>query len=233
MRYKAIFFDLDDTIWDFKKNSVNAIDHIRKIYQEKYDLKIESNIFKNIYEEKNSILWDEYRRGRRSSNSISYTRFIDVGKHFDIEIGLEESKIIASSYLEELYKGTILIDGAIEILEYLSNNYVLGLITNGFKQGLIRLERCGIKKYFKYTISSEEFGHPKPKADIFIHSAKKVNISPQECIYIGDNYEGDIIGAKKSGLGSIFFNPKEKPFSTYEIQPDYSIKRLDELKRIF
>jgi len=233
MKYRAILFDFDVTIWNFKKNSVNAIDCIRHIYQEKYDLKISSGLFKNIYEEKNSILWDEYRRGERSSNSISYTRFIDVGKYFNIEIGLEESKRIAHSYLEELYQGTILIEGAVDVLEYLSKNYVLGLITNGFKQGLVRLQRCGINKYFKYAISSEEFGYPKPNADIFIHTARKVNINPEECIYIGDNYEGDIIGAKKAGLGAIFFNPKEQIFNKYKIQPDFKIKRLKELEDIF
>ncbi|MFP4457400.1 MAG: YjjG family noncanonical pyrimidine nucleotidase [Clostridia bacterium] len=233
MKYKAILFDLDDTIWDFKNNSINAIDSIRKLYQQKFKVKATSKLFRKIYEQKNEILWNEYRRGERSSESISYQRFIDVGNHFNKNVTIEEAKYIASSYLEELYQGDVLIEGAVEVLDYLNKIYVLGLITNGFKQGLIRLNRCNLEGYFRYSVSSEEFGSPKPNKNIFLHAAAKIMVDPKECIYIGDNYEGDVIGAKEAGLGAIFFNPKEKPFNQYKIKPDYNIKKLEELKEIF
>ena len=232
MKYNTVVFDLDNTLWDFKKNSILAIEYIRKYYQKKYGVKIIKKDFRDVYEEKNEKLWDEYRKGERTSKSISFTRFMLVGDFLGLNIKKNEAIDIANMYLEELYKGTILIENAIEVLDYLSLKYKIGLITNGFKQGLVRLKRCGMDKYFAFILSSEEYGYPKPNKGIFIYTSKMLGAKPNECIYIGDNYEGDVIGAKNSGYGAIYFNPKEKDFSRYNEKPDFNISSLDEIIKI-
>lgn len=233
MFYKGIVFDLDDTIWDFKENSILAIEFIRKIFVEKYGIKSTPSNFREIYEIENSKLWQEYRAGERTSKSIGFTRFINVAACFGYNLSKADAEKLAVIYLDELYKGTILVEGALETLEYLNKFYKIALITNGFQQGLVRLDRCNIKQYFHYVITSEEFGLPKPNKDIFLHTASNLNLEDSSCIYVGDNYEGDILGAKGAGFGAIYFNPHRENYDHYSVKPDYDIKHLAELKDIF
>ena len=61
--YKNIFFDLDRTIWDFDKNSAEALAEI----VQKFDLgsKVpELSEFISTYNFYNDRLWDFYRKGK-------------------------------------------------------------------------------------------------------------------------------------------------------------------------
>ena len=63
MKYKDIFFDLDNTLWDFDYNSKNVLNSI----YEKFDLKkhgvISKKKFINVYKNINASLWYKYREG--------------------------------------------------------------------------------------------------------------------------------------------------------------------------
>jgi 2-haloacid dehalogenase len=48
---------------------------------------------------------------------------------------------------------------------------------------------------------------------------------------IGDSLRSDVAGAKRAGLDACWFNPLKKPFDG-EVQPDFSVCRLDELLQI-
>ena len=82
------------------------------------------------------------------------------------------------------------------------------------------------------VVCSEIFGAPKPDIGIFHHAVNQLGGQPHEYVYIGDNYDGDIIGAKKAGLAAIFFNIAHYDYSNEPIQPDYTITQLLELKDI-
>ena len=70
---------------------------------------------------------------------------------------------------------------------------------------------------------SLRIGIPKPKPEIFRHALKVVNAKKSESIMIGDDLNLDIIGAKKAGMGQIYYNPQkithneEVTFEIYEL----------------
>ena len=133
--YTHILIDLDDTLWDFRKNSKIAMQEIFNDYEliDYYD-SFES--FYCIYMEKNHQLWEQYAKGEISKDFLSLERFLYplriVGNE-DVEL----AKKMGDDFLYRTAMQTNLVDGAIEILEYLrSKGYILSIISNGFVDSL-------------------------------------------------------------------------------------------------
>lgn len=58
-----LFFDLDDTLWDFKANSTSALHSLYEKYQLRKKLNAELDVFLNVYYSINQNLWQQlYRR---------------------------------------------------------------------------------------------------------------------------------------------------------------------------
>lgn len=102
------------------------------------------------------------------------------------------------------------VPGAEEALKSLYKKYIMIIATNAGAsntQDMIKaLQRLGADKYFNYFFSSKDLGYSKPDVRFFKSISKKTGIAPEKCIMIGNVYEKDIIGAKKSGMKTVFFN---------------------------
>ncbi len=93
-----------------------------------------------------------------------------------------------------------------------------------------------IVKHFKIDelvccwVSSEEVSNPKPEPDVFLKAFEKMNLTPEECMSVGDR-EYDIIAGKKAG--SITALVVRDEFSrSNSVKPDYIIHDLSELLAI-
>jgi len=97
-----------------------------------------------------------------------------------------------------------LIDGAIDILEYLKRKYDLHLITNGFKEVQhLKIKKSQIRKYFKTIVTSEDLGVKKPNPKIFEYALQQSKAKAGESIMIGDSLEADVYGAINFGIEAI------------------------------
>ena len=80
VKYKSIFIDLDDTIWDFKANSVLSL---RQVYDE-FALKKEIpdyDRFKSLYMATNHELWELYHHNRITKDYLIVERFSRPLRH--------------------------------------------------------------------------------------------------------------------------------------------------------
>lgn len=102
--------------------------------------------------------------------------------------------------------------GAGKALKYLKKDYKLFVFTDDTrKQTQAKLKKTGLNKYFNQIVSSEDTGVMKPATKHFRMLMKRNNLKPSECIVIGDDYERDIVPAKKMGFRTIIFmKPKRK-----------------------
>jgi putative hydrolase of the HAD superfamily len=128
-----------------------------------------------------------------------------------------------------------LISGAQETLRWVkTENYKVGLICNtGRTPGrTIRtlLERLRVINYFDVTTFSNELRIRKPDPRIFLYTLNRLKSQPKNSLHVGDIVELDVLGAKNAGMVSVHFNPDHTPYA--EINPDFSIKKLTELKTI-
>lgn len=113
------------------------------------------------------------------------------------------------------WKEVFWIPGAKEVLEYVNIIRIPCCIATNAgisdTQAMIKaLERIDAKKYFHNFFSSKELGVEKPDVAFFEKICLSINCLPNECLMIGNSYEKDIIGAKKAGLKTIWFNEKNE-----------------------
>lgn len=228
-KYKAVFFDLDHTLWDFDKNSEEAI---RELY-ERTGL-TERGVpgfeeFISRYKKINRRMWDAYHRHEISKEELRSGRFLKSLQQFGIN-DPEIAETLASEYVRISPYKTNLFPGAIEVLSYLKQKYSLHIITNGFREVQhIKIRESGLKEFFSHIHISEEVGFKKPEPEIFHLAVSTARATHAECIMIGDNFETDITGAQKAGIDCIYFSP-ELPAASVAKLP--VISHLNELKRL-
>lgn len=231
MAYKHLFFDLDHTLWDFEKNSAECLADIYEIFDFE-NLNISSlEAFQQEFSivnrrqwsllEQNLITHDVLRR-RRFQETLENLGVKDLKKSFGLEIN--------EYFLELLPKKAHLIDGAVEILDYLLPKYELHIISNGWQDIQVnKMKSSEIHHYFGEIITNELAGTRKPDRRIFDYAIEVTKADLVESLMIGDNYEADILGAISANMDSVFYNPDDIPTGQ---KPTFDIKKLIELKEI-
>ena len=207
---RHIFFDLDHTLWDFEKNSTEAIHELFH----KHELNKQVHSFQNFindYQRINHEYWNMYNAGKIDKHTVRYGRFHELFEKYAIENHLKKGEQFADEYIEIAPHKPHLFEGTHEVLSYLQKKYQLHLISNGFKEVLqIKLTKTDLEKYFKLILSAEDVGVNKPNPLVFSTAMQKTNALPNQSLMIGDSYEADIIGAKNTGMFTIHFNPKKE-----------------------
>ena len=110
---KAVFFDLDHTLWDFEKNSALAFEVIFK----KYRIPIVHTRFHDVYSVINAQYWKLYRDGLITQQELRYGRLRDAFGQLDFAVDGQLLDAISEDYILLLPQNSHLFEGTIEILE--------------------------------------------------------------------------------------------------------------------
>lgn len=227
-KYKNIFFDFDNTLWDFTYNSKESLKEIFKKYNFAQDFET-FDIFYDQYEKNNTELWDLYRDGNISKESLTARRFLFASeKRKYNEINPIQ---INSDYLALTTQKTKVIENAIKLLNYLQNKYIINIITDGFFEvQMVKLRTSKLSSFISNIITAEEVGHLKPNKKLFEFAMQTCKAKPEESIMVGDNYFTDIIGAHYAGMDQIFFNRENR--TEYDIKPTFIVESLKDIMNI-
>ncbi len=218
-----VFFDLDHTLWDFEKNSALTFEKILSDHH----IGIELNDFLKVYVPANFQFWKLYREEKITKEDLRYQRLKTVFDALNYVVSDATINQLSEDYIQYLSSYNHLIDGTVEILEYLKPRYKLHIITNGFEEVQNKkMSNAGIYKYFEHIINSEMAGVKKPNPVIFQLALERAKVSSKCSIMIGDSIEADVIGAQAMGFHTIHFN------SHNDIPHDYCpiIHDLGEIK---
>ena len=198
---RVITFDLDDTLWDNVPTITKAEIETRKWIENKVgkidwgDLNDFLQIREALIKKDKSIAWDisklrieifkEKIKGRASSDEITKLAE-DAFGYF-----------LKKRHEIELFPG---VEGA---LKALSENYVLGVLTNGNAD----IYKLSIGKYFEFSISSLEAQNSKPNKSHFeLAKSHLPNLKYSEMLHVGDHQINDILGAHALGIEVLWFN---------------------------
>lgn len=224
-KYKTILFDIDGTLLDFIASEKEALE---KVFA-KHNYVLDEHV-KETYNCINHFLWEQYELGTIDRNMVIYTRFV---KLFE-ELGIIGDGIrFEDEYQKFLGEGHALIEGAMELLEYLYPNYELYVVTNGVtRTQMKRLQDSKLKDYFKDIFVSEATGHQKPMKEYFDYCFERIpNIDLSKTIIIGDSLTSDMQGGNNVGIDTCWIN-SDNLTNEENIRIDYEIKALKELYSI-
>ncbi|MCH5239726.1 MAG: YjjG family noncanonical pyrimidine nucleotidase [Muribaculaceae bacterium] len=209
---KWLFFDLDDTIWNFSANSAISLRKLYAISPILRKLFKTEEEFIDIYHENNSLLWDLYAKGKVTTEELKRERWRRTLATRQFEVLTAVCEELETTYLDILAEGTEKFQGMEEMLGELTKHCLIAVLSNGFsKTQYKKLQFSGLGKYITRTIVSEEIGINKPDIKLFEYAIQETGATPP-FIMIGDHPETDILGALKAGWHAIWMNLKGRVF---------------------
>lgn len=213
MKYKDLFIDFDDTLYDTHGNAVIALSetfdyfHLDRYFED-------PQVFYDAYWTANIDLWTQYAKGEITRDYLIVERFrrpLSVGK--GIEVTKELCLEISDKFLDFCASKPGVIDGAHELMDYLKRKgYRMHMCSNGFHEVQYKkLDACSLHDYFNTIILSEDAGVNKPSKDYFDYALTVSGANRKTTLMIGDNLQSDILGALNAGLDAMLFNRWQVP----------------------
>lgn len=205
-RYQSLFFDADDTLFDYPKAERAAM----RACLGEFGLRFDLGTFVETYRRHNLDLWQAFERGETDQANLRVERFRRVAAEFGIK-GLPLKKVSAF-YLEALSGQPQLYPGALATIRTLAKSYPLALVTNGI--AFVQRRRFGaspITRYFRSVVISEEAGVAKPDPRIFEPALRTIGVEARDVLYVGDSVTSDMAAARNAGMDFCWLNPAGTP----------------------
>lgn len=210
---KAVIFDLDGTL-------LNRDQSVKQFVDQQYErlnkwvchIPKETYITRFIELDKRGYVWKDK----------VYQQLVD---EFNIQ-GITW-ELLLQDYISEFKNYCVPFQNLARMLDELkSNNLVLGIITNGYGQfQMDNIKALGIEKFFDVILISEWEGIKKPNSQIFNRALEKLNIFPNESVFVGDHPENDVKAAQNVGMKGIW----KKDIYWNDVETDFVIDDLAEL----
>lgn len=224
---KLLITDLDDTLYDWigffipafyamldKLSEITSIDRERLIYE-----------YKKIHQKFGSV---EYPFATLELPSIK-KKYSGLSPN-EVKTLIDEAFYCFNSVRKKELK---LYDGVLDTIKFLSDKgiTIIGYTESAQENGLYRLNKLNISKYFKHVYSSKSdyinenivdekakyVYVKKPNKDVLLSICKTENCAVQEAVYIGDSLTKDIYMAKKAGIASVWADYPKKKNNYYDL----------------
>ena len=202
---KAVFFDLDDTLFDHKHSRLAGLEILRQKHTQLKAVSLEE-----LEREHEKLLSADYGRVLAKEISLvdgTISRIKNLCALYNVDLGPQDVKETAGCYVSEYEKNRQALPGSKELLNYLKKFARLGIITNGLVAAQNeKIEVCKLGKFIEVKVIFEEVGCKKPSREIFELALKKAGANPDETVYIGDSWTSDIVPAHACGIKTVWLN---------------------------
>lgn len=115
--------------------------------------------------------------------------------------------------IEELYRQRLpLLPGAVQAVRAVSAAWPLGLASSSNREIIdLFLSESGLRDEFRAAVSSEEVPHGKPAPDVYLETARRLDVAPERCLAVEDSSNG-LRAAHAAGMAVIAVpNPHYPP----------------------
>lgn len=233
MSYRAVIFDLDDTLIDdsgsFQRSVQATADYVAAEQPH-----VSAAALCDAYFRASDDVWTDFERQQRAGlESQENTGAIlrrECWSRALRAVGVSNKVLldaVIATYARCRAEHIFPFPETREVLRELSEYATTGIITNGTSDTQReKLQRAGLVEEVDYCIVAEEFGLGKPDPAIFLHVAEKLGALPGECAMVGDRLDSDITGANGAGMTSIWINRGRATAPTAAPKPDFIVTDL-------
>lgn len=225
-KIKAVLLDVDNTILDF---NAGAMESMQAVFSD-WNMQYEPWMFP-VFLEANVFLWEEIEKNRLTREELYKIRWKVIFEK--LQLGGPDPEAFDADFRKYLAESAAPIEGAYEILEYLSEKYILCIASNAAHARQVkRLTKANMLRYIRHLFSSEEIGHSKPEKAFFDACLARLGgITAAETVVIGDSLTADIAGGVGSGMKTVWYNHTHEAVPA-DLQADYVVNTLCEIKDI-
>lgn len=183
MKYKAVLFDLDGTLLDYRQAQRNATDTVD-------EFKLVNSPEVQGYESRGVPA-----PGSEKMKLAFSTHFVTA-----------DPVTFLRKYFQRLSQEGIPIPGAEKLLVQLAGKTKLAVVSNG--PGAVqnpRLEKAGLAHFFPDRFYSRDMGIAKPDPEILRIAMQALGVEAEETLFIGDSTSSDQPAAEAAGVDFILF----------------------------
>lgn len=198
MRWRALSFDLDDTLWPIMPT------------MERAELRLDEWLARHCPRAHAQWPAPQLRELRDATwlahphlqHDFTATRMICLRQVLQPH-GYDESMVEAA--FAEFYAARNEVQLFPEVrgaLEQLSRRFRLIAISNGNAD----LKRIGLDDLFEFSVHAREHGAAKPSRCIFDAAAHKLGLPNAQVLHVGDHPEHDVAAALAAGMGAVWLD---------------------------
>jgi len=229
---KAVFFDLYQTLVRYQPSQ----EELEAKALKNFGINVTPEVLRHPILTANEFIYQQIakrplsRRTREETMAL-YTEYqLIVLKEAGITV---EEKVVLGllGMMQQAKMDLVLFDDVAGTLDDLKKRGLkLGLISNIEKDMTATLDMLGLSSRLDIVVTSQDAGFTKPQPEIFRYALKKAGVTPDKAVYVGDQYQVDIIGAQNAGMKGILLDRDDY----YKEKLDCpKVKSLKELAKYF
>jgi FMN phosphatase YigB (HAD superfamily) len=210
---KAILFDFDGTLLHYLPTGGEVFTE----YALGLGLKVTDE------DQRRAAIWEHYYFANSPEIQADHKKFNGEEKDFWFHFGHRRLAALGcppdlvpelgpkvSDYMRENYKPDIRVPEETHTVlpELRKSGFTLGVVSNRNSPYQDEIDGLGMGDYFHFSLAAGEVKSWKPQPGIFEHAIKLARATPEQTLYIGDNYFADVVGARRAGLQPVLYDPK-------------------------
>ena len=205
---KAVFFDLYHTLVRYEPPR----EELQAKALRDFGIEVSAEALRRPLHIADDFIYQELARspvnkGSAEDRMALYVRYEEILLR---EAGIDASESLALKMLGKMRQfdmKLVLYDDVMTALTDLGNQgLVLGLISNVDKDMAPVFEELGLASLLQVVVTSQSVGFNKPQPEIFQEALRQAGVKASETIYVGDQYQVDIVGANKAGMKGLLLD---------------------------
>lgn len=217
----AIFFDGDQTLWDFDALMRRTLDAtVGELLRLRPGLAGDLSV-QSFVDDRDRVA----RELRGTTANLEQVRLAAFTASLE-RLGVRDDALaghLNTFYLERRFASVDLFDDALPVLADLARRYRVGLLSNGNSYP----DRTGLDGVFEATVFSQDVGVAKPDPAIF--RAAERALPAEAYVMVGDSLTDDVAGAQAAGWAAVWLN-RDGAALPASVTPDLVVTSLRELR---
>ena len=227
---KSAFFDLYQTLVRYDPPR----EELQSRALKDFDINVRPEVFRRPIVIADQFMYQQLARsplGQRSDEDklALYAQYQEILLK---EAGVKASRQLILGVLGKMRQFDMklaIFDDVVPALTYLKDRgIVLGLISNVDRDVTPLLGELGLAPLLQVIVTSQEVGWNKPQPEIFYEALRRAMMQASEAIYVGDQYEIDIVGASNAGIKGLLLDRGGYVEGTLDCPKIYSLSQVAE-----
>ena len=227
---KGLLFDINGTVIDiYTSESDEQIYRTLSNFLDYYRISISPQTLKDEFF---SILRQQKKNSAEEFPEFDVIRLFEelMNKYRSEDSQTIDAKTVATVFRAAGRYKLEPYDGVVSTLETLSEKYPLAAVSDGQSVwALPELHSVGMDRFFKYIIVSSDYGFRKPDRRMYDMALQKMDLPPEDVIFVGNDMFRDVFGAHEMGMKTVFFRSNQGEQEYCGAEPDYIIYNFPEL----